>query len=75
MELEGTHIDVSQLPWVITQEKVEAAIQRIVEACSPRRPILFGSYVRGQTDRHSDLDVPVVTQDEVASPLPHSISR
>lgn len=33
----------------------------------PRKIILFGSYVRGDTHRDSDLDVLVVTADDIPS--------
>jgi predicted nucleotidyltransferase len=35
--------------------------------------ILFGSAVRGETDIHSDLDVLVVTGDEIESPRRESV--
>jgi predicted nucleotidyltransferase len=57
--------DAAQVPWAITPEKVEEAVRRLVEAGRPRKLILFGSYVHGETDRDSDLDVLVVTEDEV----------
>src|SRR5260221_13650030 len=54
---------VEPAPWAITPEKVEQAVQRLVEAGRPRKVILFGSYVRGETHRDSDLDVLVVADD------------
>jgi len=42
-------------------------VRRLVETGHPRKVILFGSYVQGQTDRDSDLDVLVVTDDGVAN--------
>lgn len=59
--------------WNITPEKVEAAIKRIVEVSQPRKLILFGSYVRGDTNVYSDLDILVVTGDEVQSSRKESI--
>lgn len=50
---------------MITPEKVDQAVRRLVEAGRPRKIILFGSYVRGQTHRDSDLDVLVVADDGV----------
>ena len=50
--------------WLVTPEKIEAAVQRIVEVASPRRVILFGSASRGETHRDSDADFLVV--------LPHA---
>lgn len=55
--------------WAITPEKVRAAVQRLVEVGRPRRIILFGSYVRGQTHPDSDLDMLVVTEDSVSDPV------
>ena len=54
-------------PWAITPQKVEQAVQRLVAAGRPRKVILFGSYVRGETHRDSDLDVLVVTDNAVAN--------
>lgn len=34
--------------WQVTQEKVQAAIEKIVAISQPRKIILFGSYVRGK---------------------------
>ncbi len=55
-------------PWRITKEKVEQALTRIVEVSKPRKVILFGSYVRGMVDRNSDLDILVVTADDIGRP-------
>jgi predicted nucleotidyltransferase len=54
--------------WAITPEKVQNVIQKIVEVSQPRKLILFGSYVRGNTDLNSDLDILVVTNDKIESP-------
>ena len=51
--------------WAVTPEKVDAVVRRLIEAGRPRKIFLFGSYVRGQTHRDSDLDVLVVTDDKV----------
>lgn len=51
--------------WAITREKVEAVIRQIITAGHPRKIFLFGSYVRGETNRDSDLDVLVVTDDKI----------
>src|SRR5437867_3622620 len=61
------------VPWAVTPEKVEAVVRRLVEAAHPRKIILFGSYVRGQTTRDSDLDVLVITGNNVADPRAESI--
>lgn len=52
-------------PWQITEEKVRAAIRRIVEVGRPISVILFGSYVRGQVGPNSDLDILVVVGEGV----------
>ena len=33
----------SDVPWLITQDKVQAAVDRIVEISRPRSVMLFGS--------------------------------
>jgi predicted nucleotidyltransferase len=52
----------------VTPAKVEAAVKRLVEVGRPRKIILFGSYVRGTRHEDSDLDILVVTGDEVTEP-------
>ena len=54
--------------WQITPEKVQMVVQRLIEVANPKKIILFGSYVRGDATRDSDLDVLVVTSQEVESP-------
>ena len=54
--------------WAVTSEKIEAAIQEIVKIGRPRKVVLFGSALRGETNVHSDLDILVVAHDEVQSP-------
>jgi uncharacterized protein len=54
--------------WQITPEKVQAVVQRLIQIGRPKKIILFGSYVRGNPTRDSDLDVLVVVGDEVESP-------
>lgn len=61
------------VPWEITPEKVQTAIQKIVETARPRKLIMFGSYVRGTTHRDSDLDFLVVTGDDIDSPRKESV--
>jgi len=53
--------------WQITPEKVQMVVQRLIEVARPKNIILFGSYVRGDATRDSDLDVLVVTSREVES--------
>ena len=57
----------------VTPEKVRTAVQKIVEAARPRRIILFGSYVRGTTNRNSDLDVLVIMDGDVENPRKESV--
>lgn len=59
--------------WEITPEKVQNAIKRIVEVSRPRKLILFGSYVIGSMHLNSDLDILVVTGDEIESPRKESV--
>ena len=51
--------------WEVNPEKVDTAVQRIIEHSSPLKLILFGSYVRGEMKINSDLDVLVITADEI----------
>lgn len=59
--------------WAVTPAKVQAAIERIVRVAQPRRVFLFGSYVRGDTGRNSDLDILVVTDDSIHNPRAESV--
>jgi transcriptional regulator with XRE-family HTH domain len=59
--------------WGVTPRKVDAAVRKIVDACRPRRVILFGSYAGGTPHRHSDLDVLVVTAHEPENPRKESV--
>lgn len=59
--------------WEVTAEKVASAVQKIVEICHPVKVILFGSYVRGETDLNSDLDILVITSDEIDNPRKESV--
>lgn len=60
-------------PWAVTPEKVERAVKRIIEVGHPKRLVLFGSYVGGKMDRDSDLDILVVTGDEIENPRKESV--
>ena len=59
--------------WQITPEKVQAVVQRLIQIGRPKKIILFGSYVRGDATRDSDLDGLVVAGDEVESPRRESV--
>lgn len=61
------------IPWEITPQKVQSVIEKIVEVSKPRKLILFGSYVRGDIKLNSDLDILVVTGDEVKDPRKESV--
>jgi len=54
-------------PWKITPEKVRKVIENIVAIGRPKQLILFGSYVRGETNINSDLDVLVIVDRELPS--------
>ncbi len=41
---------------MISRDQINKAVSLIVEAVSPRRIILFGSYARGEQKEYSDLD-------------------
>ena len=66
-------ITAAEPAWQITPEKVQMVVQRLIEVASPKKIILFGSYVRGDATRDSDLDVLVVTSHEVESPRRESV--
>lgn len=59
--------------WAVTPEKVEQVVRRIVEVAQPVRIILFGSYVTGGGTVNSDLDILVVTGDDVENPRMESV--
>lgn len=59
--------------WAITPEKVQTAMQKIIELSKPRKIIIFGSYVRGGIHLNSDLDILIVTNNEIESPRKESI--
>lgn len=47
-------------PWAVTDERLEAAVERLVVAARPSLVLLFGSHARGDADSHSDVDLMVV---------------
>ena len=61
------------IPWAVTPEKIDAAIQTIVRMEHPRKVILFGSAAKGTTNLHSDVDLLVVTGRDIQSPRRESI--
>lgn len=54
------HMVRAEPAWLVTPEKIEAAVRRIVEVARPNRVILFGSAARGETHWDSDADFLVV---------------
>lgn len=59
--------------WEITPQKVQKVIQKIIEVSHPRKIILFGSFVRGDMHTSSDLDILVVTGDDIKNTRNESI--
>lgn len=59
--------------WVVTPQKVQTVIHKIVEVSQPQKVILFGSYVNGDIGINSDLDVLVVTGNHIENPRKESI--
>ncbi len=59
--------------WEITPQKVQKVIQKIIEISHPRKIILFGSFVRGDMHTSSDLDILVVTGDDIKNTRSESI--
>jgi predicted nucleotidyltransferase len=59
--------------WRITPEKLKAAVDRVVEACRPRRIILFGSCATGKLPRDSDLDLLVIASSNIENPRKESV--
>jgi len=59
--------------WEVTPEKVKAVIRKIIEVSRLLKIILFGSYVRGETNVNSDLDILIVTRDDIANPRKESV--
>ena len=66
-------ITATKPPWLVTREKVDAVVQRLIEVATPKKIILFGSYVRDEVTRDSDLDVLVVADDSVANSRKESV--
>lgn len=59
--------------WEITPQKVQKVIQKITEISHPRKIILFGSFVCGDMHTSSDLNILVVTGDDVKNTRNESI--
>jgi predicted nucleotidyltransferase len=54
-------------PWSVTPEKLAEVVRRVVAVARPLRVILFGSAARGELTSDSDIDLLVVTREEVVS--------
>lgn len=61
------------ISWKVTPKKVKAVINKIIETSRPHKIIIFGSYVRGAINLNSDLDVLVITGNEVRNPRKESV--
>ncbi|MBM4064707.1 MAG: nucleotidyltransferase domain-containing protein [Planctomycetes bacterium] len=59
--------------WEITPQKVQMVIQKIIEISQPRKVILFGSFVHGDMHKSSDLDILVITGDDIKNTRQESI--
>jgi len=57
----------------VTPEKVTAAIRKIIEVGKPLKLILFGSYVQGNMNINSDVDILVVACDDIQNPRKESV--
>jgi uncharacterized protein len=64
---------IPEPPWLVKPEKVQAVVRRLIAVARPKKIILFGSYARRELTPHSDLDVLVVTRDDVESPRRESV--
>jgi uncharacterized protein len=62
----------AQPVWVVTPDKVNEAVRRIIDAARPRQVIVFGSQARGNGHPDSDLDLLVIL-DQVANPAAESV--
>src|SRR5579863_1177192 len=58
--------------WAVTSEKIAEAVRRLVEAGRPKRIIVFGSAARDPAAAN-DLDLLVVTRDDLPSPRRESV--
>ena len=63
----GPDTDYNELIKPILQEMV----RRMVQAVSPIKIILFGSYARGTPHRHSDVDMMIVLDDGIDTRAEH----
>lgn len=47
---------------ILDQQTLDDIIRRIVEVAQPEKIILFGSAVRGDMNRHSDVDLLIIKE-------------
>lgn len=52
---------------MISQEKIQEATKRLVEAYNPLAIYLFGSYAWGEPNEDSDLDFMVIVSDKIVA--------
>ncbi len=62
-----------ELLWEITHEKVQTVINKIVDISRPKKLIIFGSYIKNNLHKNSDLDILVITEKELISPRKESV--
>ena len=48
---------------MISEKVIQEAVRLLIEAASPVKIILFGSYAKGQVDENSDLDFLVIEKE------------
>lgn len=48
---------------MISEKVIQEAVRLLIEAASPVKIILFGSYAKGQVDENSDLDFLVIKKE------------
>jgi predicted nucleotidyltransferase len=53
---------------MVSEQKIQSAIKRIVQVAKPSKVILFGSYATGKSHEDSDLDL-LVIEPEVSDRL------
>ena len=63
----------NNVSWEVTPEKVENVIQQVIEVGPPEKKFLFGSYVRGKMNKNSDLDLLVVSGNNVKNTRKESV--
>ena len=62
LELSQVDPPASDDPWLVTVEKIVAAVQAVIALAHPIRVVAFGSRARGDHRRESDLDLAVIVE-------------